>query len=53
MDTKVLDGTFTSKIFQVGFLKDEEIAVSVNSIATSSAIGTFELKSDDYIYHSN
>ena len=42
---KVLDGTFTSKIFQVGFLKDEEIALSVDSIATSS-IGTFELKSD-------
>lgn len=47
--TKVLDGTFTSKIFQVGFLKDEEIAVSVNSVA-SSAIGTFELKSDATSY---
>ena len=41
---KVLDGTFASKIFRL-ILKDEEIGLSVDSIATSS-IGTFELKSD-------
>ena len=29
--TKVLDGTFTSKMFQVGHKKDEEIAVSVSN----------------------
>jgi flagellin len=43
--TKVLDGTFTSKMFQVGHKKDEEIAVSVSNVATSS-IGRFELKGD-------
>ena len=47
--TKVLDGTFTSKILQVGFLKDEEIAISVDSVASAS-IGTFQLKSDAVAY---
>ena len=47
--TKVLNGTFTSKILQVGHLKDEEIAVSVDSVAASS-IGTFQLKSDAVAY---
>ena len=40
--TNVLDGTFTSKFFQVGHMKDENIEVSVSSVKTS-AIGSFQL----------
>mgnify|MGYP000084231675 CR=1 FL=1 len=47
--SKVLDGTFSSKYFQVGHLKDEEIVVSVNSVASAS-IGAFQLISQSTGY---
>ena len=40
--SNVLDGTYLSKYFQVGHMKDEEIEVSVNSVKTN-AIGSFQL----------
>ena len=43
--SKVLDGTYASKVFQVGHKATEEIGVTVQNMA-SSAIGTFQLVGD-------
>lgn len=43
--SKVLDGTYASKVFQVGHKATEEIGVTVQNMA-SSAIGTFQLIGD-------